>query len=567
MDNLIAQCSERLDVFLSSQLGISRNQISSLIKSAAVKVDGAVQTKPGYKLSAGELVHIDYPAPAPQQTSAERLDFDVEILYEDDDLLVVNKPAGLTVHPAASVKEPTLVDWLKSRGYLLSTLGGELRAGIVHRLDKLTSGALLVAKNNAAHAALSAQLSDKSMGRIYLALIDLPLKEPCVIERPIARNPSNRLKMGIVPGGRSAKSAFYEILSGAELTELQNSAQKCDEILGADDGAAAGKSASADKISAADKILAANAGASKILAANKISMGATDKILDVDKISVADKISDAATSTSKISAMYAGGDKILNASRDADTSKILATDVSARGNKILNVGLTAGVDKISITNVSAGKNAGMDEILNDYAGADNADEISNNCMRSVDKIPIQSVDKIPSSRADNADKILTDKMSAYAGADKILSADMSADRTQTARLAENKFLNFKNPAQNQILPPINLKSFNLVAAKLFTGRTHQIRVHLSSINRHILGDHLYGFKSENAKISRILLHAYLLYFIHPRSGKEVKICANLPSEFLNFTTNQKVKDEIYEKILPTNVERYFSDISGWLRYV
>ncbi len=450
MDNLIAQCSERLDVFLSSQLGISRNQISSLIKSAAVRVDGAVQTKPGYKLSAGELVHIDYPAPAPQQTSAERLNFDVKILYEDDDLLVVNKPAGLTVHPAASVKEPTLVDWLKSRGYLLSTLGGELRAGIVHRLDKLTSGALLVAKNNAAHAALSAQLSDKSMGRIYLALIDLPLKEPCVIERPIARNPANRLKMGIVPGGRNAKSAFYEILSGTELTELQNSAQKCDEIL---------------------------------------STGAS---------------------------------------------------------------------------TAAGKSAGMDEILNDYAGADNADEISNSCMQSADKISIQSADKIPSSRAGNAGKIPNNLVDS---ADKILTAKMSADQTRTARLAENKFLNFKNPAQNYKLPPINLKSFNLVAAKLFTGRTHQIRVHLSSINRHILGDHLYGFKSENAKISRILLHAYLLYFIHPRSGKEVKICAGLPSEFLNFTTNQKVKDEIYEKILPTNVERYFSDISGWLRYV
>ncbi len=409
MDNLTAQCSERLDVFLSSQLGISRNQISSLIKSAAVRVDGAVQTKPGYRLAAGELVHIDYPAPAPQQIIEQQLNFDVEILYEDEDLLVVNKPAGLTVHPAASVKEPTLVDWLKSRGYLLSSLGGELRAGIVHRLDKLTSGALLVAKNNATHAALSAQLSDKSMGRIYLALIDLPLKEPCVIERPISRNPANRLKMGIVPGGRSAKSAFYEILSGAELSELQNSAERCDKIL----------------------------------------------------------------STS-------------------------ASDSTA-----------------------AGKSAGADEILN--------------------------------NRADNADKILT--------------AKMSANETRAARLAENKFLNFKNPAQNYKLPPINLKSFNLVAAKLFTGRTHQIRVHLSSINRHILGDHLYGFKSENAKISRILLHAYLLYFIHPRSGKEVKICAGLPSEFLNFTTNQKVKDGIYEKILPTNVERYFSDTSGWLRYV
>ena len=466
MDNLIAQCGERLDVFLSSQLGISRNQISSLIKSEAVRVDGAVQTKPGYKLSAGELVHIDYPAPAPQQMSAERLNFDIEILYEDDDLLVVNKPAGLTVHPAASVKEPTLVDWLKSRGYLLSTLGGELRAGIVHRLDKLTSGALLVAKNNAAHAALSAQLIDKSMGRIYLALIDLPLKEPCVIERPIARNPANRLKMGIVPGGRSAKSAFYEILSGAELTELQNFAEKRDEILstGAGDDTAAGKS--------------------------------------------------------------------------------------------------AGADKISTTDAGASKNAGIDKILNNRA--DNADEISNNCMRSADKILIQSADKIPSSRAGNAGKIPNNLVDS---ADKILTAKMSADQTQTACLAENKVLNFKNPAQNQILPPISLKNFNLVAAKLFTGRTHQIRVHLSSINRHILGDHLYGFKSENAKISRILLHAYLLYFIHPRSGKEVKICAGLPSEFLNFTTNQKVKDEIYEKILPTNVECYFSDISGWLRYV
>ena len=510
-----------------------------------------MQTKPGYKLSAGELVHIDYPAPAPQQMSAERLNFDVEILHEDDDLLVVNKPAGLTVHPAASVKEPTLVDWLKSRGYLLSTLGGELRAGIVHRLDKLTSGALLVAKNNAAHAALSAQLSDKSMGRIYLALIDLPLKEPCVIERPIARNPANRLKMGIVPGGRNAKSAFYEILSGAELTELQNSAQKRDEILNtsAGDSTTASKSVSTDKISASDKILAVNAGASRISTEDKISGDAMDKISTGN----ADKISGATTDMGKISVVSTGKDKILSASSGADTSKILATDASVRGNEILNVGLAVGTDKISATDVSASKNAGMDEILNDYAGADNANEISNSCMQSADKISIQSVDKIPSSRADNADKILT--------------AKMSANKTKAARLAENKVLNFKNPAQNQNLPPINLKSFNLVAAKLFTGRTHQIRVHLSSINRHILGDHLYGFKSENAKISRILLHAYLLYFIHPRSGKEVKICANLPSEFLNFTTNQKVKDEIYEKILPTNVERYFSDTSGWLRYV
>ena len=122
-------------------------------------------------------------------------------------------------------------------------------------------------------------------------------------------------------------------------------------------------------------------------------------------------------------------------------------------------------------------------------------------------------------------------------------------------------------AFSEVYPLMISGKKSLVKVRIETGRTHQIRVHLSSINRHILGDHLYGFKSENAKISRILLHAYLLYFIHPRSGKEVKVCAGLPSEFLNFTTNQKVKDEIYEKILPTNVERYFSDTSGWLRYV
>ena len=132
----------------------------------------------------------------------------------------------------------------------------------------------------------------------------------------------------------------------------------------------------------------------------------------------------------------------------------------------------------------------MDKILNDYAGADNADEISNNCMRSADKISIQSADKIPSSRADNADKILT--------------AKMSADQTRTARLAENKFLNFKNPAQNQNLPPINLKSFNLVAAKLFTGRTHQIRVHLANAGFGVIGDEKYA----KSRAKRMFLHSY-----------------------------------------------------------
>lgn len=319
LDKFIAESSGRIDVFLSGVLQISRNQIANLIKSNAVFVNSNLVNKPSFKLNLGDCIEIFYPQSQNDTNTEQICEFDIEILYEDDDLLVINKPANLVVHSAPSVKEPTLVDWLRQKNYTLSTINGEIRAGIVHRLDKGTSGTLVVAKNNFTHANLSEQLSQKSMGRIYLAFVDLALKDDCIIENYIGRNPTNRLKKAVV------------------------------------------------------------------------SQSASD-----------------------------------------------------------------------------------------------------------------------------------------------------------ARFAKSAFVNLHSEA-----------GFNLIGAKLFTGRTHQIRVHLASLNRHILGDTLYGFKSQNDKIERIFLHAYLLYFTHPRTGEMLKITANLPSCFENLIAKSAKKDEIYEKILPNHIERDF----------
>ncbi|RAZ62892.1 pseudouridine synthase, partial [Campylobacter hyointestinalis] len=164
MNEFISSCSGRLDQILSLELKTSRNQISELIKNSNVLVNDKISNKPSFKVLVGDKICFDLPKRA-EETAKQKVDFDVEILYEDEDILIVNKPANLVVHPAPSVKEATLVEWLKSKNYTLSTINADVRAGIVHRLDRGTSGVLAVAKNNAAHAALSAQLADKSMGR------------------------------------------------------------------------------------------------------------------------------------------------------------------------------------------------------------------------------------------------------------------------------------------------------------------------------------------------------------------------------------------------------------------
>lgn len=214
----IAKWSDRLDKVLSKELDVSRNQVEKLVKEGFVSVDGKSIAKPSFRVSLGAT--IEFEIQEAKVESFEDIDISIEVLYEDEDLLVINKPAGLVVHPAPSVKEPTLVDWLRREGVRLSTISGEERNGIVHRLDKETSGAILVAKNNYTHSILSEQLQDRSMGRYYLAIIDYPLKESQIVDKPIARNPKNRLKMAVVEGGREAKSAFAKIdasVSGHEL--------------------------------------------------------------------------------------------------------------------------------------------------------------------------------------------------------------------------------------------------------------------------------------------------------------------------------------------------------------
>jgi len=218
METMIMSTNGRLDKILSQTLEVSRNQIEKLIKDGLVSVNGKTVTKPSFKVALGD--EVAYTFKEAEKREPVEVDFDVEVLYEDDHLMVVNKPSGLVVHPAPSVKEPTLVDWLVQRGISLSTISGEERHGIVHRIDKETTGALVIAKSNEAHEKLSAQLQDKSMGRYYLALIDHPLKEDVVVDKPIGRNPKNRLKMDVVPHGKEAKTAFKKLLATPHDTEL-----------------------------------------------------------------------------------------------------------------------------------------------------------------------------------------------------------------------------------------------------------------------------------------------------------------------------------------------------------
>jgi len=308
----------RFDKILTLELHQSRNQVEQLIKEGLVRVNNQTVIKTGKKLLEGDRITYRFKEVVPKE--AVIIDFDVDILYEDEVMMVVNKPSGLVVHPAPSVKEATLVDWLIHKGISLSTISGEERHGIVHRIDKETTGALVIAKTNEAHQKLSAQLQDKSMGRYYLAVIDYPLKSNGIVEKPIGRNPRNRLKMDIRENGKAAKSAFCKLVESRSHVEL-------------------------------------------------------------------------------------------------------------------------------------------------------------------------------------------------------------------------------------------------IAAKLFTGRTHQIRVHLESLGRHILGDTLYGFKSKTDTIKRVFLHAYKLYMYHPTTGDKMEFVAPLFPDMQDFIKNKFNQGEIDEKINPNLIDSYFTTIT------
>jgi 23S rRNA pseudouridine1911/1915/1917 synthase len=206
-----SQHNQRLDLVLNQYLyeDMSRSYVQRLIKEGLCLVNGQ-KVKTGYTLKEGDLIESeDLPT---KELKLEAVDLNLDIVYEDDDLIVINKPQGLVVHPASSYHEPTLVHGLLHQVDELSTINGVVRPGIVHRIDKDTSGLLVVAKNDFSHQFLSNELHDHLIKREYIALVYGDFKESeGSIDAPIARHPKNRLKMAIVSGGKKAKTHFKVI--------------------------------------------------------------------------------------------------------------------------------------------------------------------------------------------------------------------------------------------------------------------------------------------------------------------------------------------------------------------
>lgn len=204
---------QRLDKFLCERCGdLSRSYVQQLIAEGHVQQDGAAIAQPSAKVKSGATYRLHIPEVIP--LALEPVPMALDIVFEDDQLLVINKPAGLTVHPAPGTKEPTLVHGLLAHcGESLSGIGGVARPGIVHRLDKDTSGLMLVAKTDAAHQSLSAQLKDRSLSRTYEALCwGIPNPPRGTIHAPIARHPKDRTRMAVVRQGGKDAVTHYETL-------------------------------------------------------------------------------------------------------------------------------------------------------------------------------------------------------------------------------------------------------------------------------------------------------------------------------------------------------------------
>jgi len=217
------QVGVRLDVFLTNRLeGVTRSAVLRLIENAAVLVNGEA-VKAGYKTRVGDSIFINLPECGEPEALPE--DIPLDVVFEDSDIIVVNKPQGMVVHPAAGHYSGTLVNALLHRcAGSLSGINGVLRPGIVHRIDKDTSGLIVVAKNDAAHQALAAQLAERTMKRTYVAVAVGNFKvDDGTINKPIARDPKDRKKMGIHPNGREAVTHYtvLERFNGYTLIEAR----------------------------------------------------------------------------------------------------------------------------------------------------------------------------------------------------------------------------------------------------------------------------------------------------------------------------------------------------------
>ncbi len=196
----------------------SRSFVARLIEDGRVSIDGRIVTKPSLRVSAGASVDVAVPPPA--AATAISQDIPLAVLFEDNDLVVVDKPAGLVVHPAAGHSDGTLVNALLFHVRDLSGVGGELRPGIVHRLDKDTSGVMVIAKNDEAHRALTAAWNSDRVRKEYLAIVyGTPSPARGTIDAPVGRDPRERKRMAVVPGGRAAITE-YEVVEPLRYVSL-----------------------------------------------------------------------------------------------------------------------------------------------------------------------------------------------------------------------------------------------------------------------------------------------------------------------------------------------------------
>lgn len=213
----------RLDVFLARQLPeLSRARLQALVEDGAVRVDGAA-AKPSLRLRAGASIEVTVPRPAPALPQPE--DLPLSVVHDDPGFLVVDKPAGLVVHPGAGAASGTLVNALLFHVRDLSGVGGVLRPGIVHRLDKGTSGLVVVAKDDACHRALAAQFAAREVRKEYVAVVHgVPSPATGGVDRPIGRDPVHRRRMAVdAPRARTARSSYAvrQRLDGAALVDVR----------------------------------------------------------------------------------------------------------------------------------------------------------------------------------------------------------------------------------------------------------------------------------------------------------------------------------------------------------
>ena len=203
----------RLDTFLQNHLHCSRNQITKMLKDE-ILLNGIKPKKNGILLKKNDKIEILEKIPPIKENKI----LEIPILYEDEEILILNKPMDLIVHKAnQNDMQYTLVDYLNDKGFKLSKLGDSYRNGILHRLDKGTSGAILITKTNKAYEALKEELQNRQMGRFYLCVINQALKEDTTLEANILRHPKNRLKYITNPQGKSAKTSFYKLACNGEI--------------------------------------------------------------------------------------------------------------------------------------------------------------------------------------------------------------------------------------------------------------------------------------------------------------------------------------------------------------